>query len=264
MNSIYINLFFYLLYSNFLFGQVENTLLRSSLEFQLKDILSLDSLSDIRKIDSCYLDAAKSEYPKNILDAIINKNNRWLFFYISNNTVLQKNYENEFDLATKGYRNGSEFNVLIDNLFIIDQTARIKYKKIIPNFFPKISTTLEVIDTCNYVLLAQYFEHDPLVLAESNLGFKRSQDLLVLLMHQCRLLSNESFQKFNTLLVNLIKQKLFNPNYYARIYDDRLLNRNDPRYPIFNELRREKINDILKFNEINKRRMEIGLEEIKN
>jgi hypothetical protein len=264
MNQRSLIIIFLLLELNNLTGQGHSTLLLKSIEFQLKELAAIDSTYDQKMIDSMYLDAARSECPGDLLIEIIEKENKWLHTYLIINKNLQEEYSRQYNIAKDSFKNStSEFNVLVDKLFIIDQTARIKYRKIIKDFFPKVSITLQVIDTCNYVLLAEKFYVDPLLLVESNLGFERSRNLFILLLHEARDLSQEEFHKLDSLLLDLIKKKLFSPAYYAMIYDDRLLKRDDPSYPVFNQLRGIKIEDRDKFNEINRRRIKIGLDPLK-
>lgn len=62
-------------------------------------------------------------------------------------------------------------------------------------------------------------------------------------LHLFRNLDNDQYQLLKDALLEKIKRNKFRPYSFANIIDERLRFNNDPTYPQYNFLRKEKVND---------------------
>lgn len=118
---------------------------------------------------------------------------------------------------------------IVQEAYVLDQSIRR---------FEKLSNSKGAIMLIDSIVMKQIFEL--LVrgkLSTTAIGLKNEEKLFICLLHEMRYVSDKDFEKWDSLLINLVNLREFNPYYYANIVDERLRVKESSLYPKYNYLR---------------------------
>jgi len=137
--------------------------------------------------------------------------------------------------------------ISIEEIFRIDQDTRAEGK------IARDYAYMGKMDSLNQISILKILLNDP----TPTLYYKSQQQLYIILLHVCRYMNNDLFNKLDKILIRKVMDKNFSAVSYSFIVDERLKVNKSVDYPFYNIMDKIKVDQSAQ-DKINKRKCEIN------